>query len=284
MANSAEFVDFTEYVSGPALMKACDKRRSFINVSGEWGRRLRRLAVEDGRDGPMQQLRTVMTNLYHKSGPDDQVGGMGYSDQDKNIANKASGIAYSMIGETTPQTFYSALSSSMIEDGFLSRFNIISYDGDRPKLNDSPVYYMEPELIERLTSLINVTIKAIEREHSREVTLDEQTTIALREYGEYCDKNINASGDNEAYRQMWNRAHIKVWRIAGILAASDNYMNPVINLQHFEWAKMLVTKDIEAMRSKLDGGDIGIGDEARQKKLLDVATTATAGGLSLIHI
>lgn len=262
------FVDFTDYASGPALSKAVATNASFVNVSGEWGRKLRRLGQEDGRDGPMQQLRTVMTNLYQKSGPKSVVGGIGYSDKEKNIAS-VSGVAYTMIGETTPSTFYDALTETMMEDGFLSRFTIIEYDGDRPEDNVRGIVKPDPMLLEHLCDLVRRSASINSSFQTVDVTKTVEAHMLLSDFNKECDNHINSS-DDEGFRQMWNRAHLKAYRIAALLAVADNNVCPSIQEQHVEWALQVIRKDIGVMSRRIDSGDVGVGDAPRERKVLSI--------------
>ncbi len=265
---ASKFVDFTDYASGQALSKAVAANPSFVNVSGEWGRKLKRLAEENRADGPMAQLRTTMTHLYQKSGQESQVGGLGYSDKDKNVAT-VSGVAYSMIGETTPETFYQSLTTSMMEDGFLSRFIIVDYTGDRPDRNPNPQRTMHPALAQALHGLCAHALTLISRFNTQAVVASPEAQALLDAYDKQCDYEIRSTKD-EAYRQMWNRAHLKVWRIAALLAASDNWLNPIITEDHYHWAHSLISRDIRVMQSRIESGEVGTDDSARERKLASV--------------
>ncbi len=264
---AGNFVDFSDFASGPALAKACAAQPSFVNVAGEWGRKLQRLASQQ-TDGPMQSLRTVMTNLYQKSGPASIVGGITYSSKDNNIAS-ISGVSFSMIGETTPSTLYASLTESMMEDGFLSRFNIVEYAGERPPAN--PYQNLVPDNI--LTSACQELCThalTLNGNHQRcEVQRTKEAAVLMDAFDLECDAQINASAE-ESNRQMWNRAHLKMARVAALLSVADNHMQPVIQVHHVEWALDLVRRDIALMQRRMASGDVGQGDSSRERKLLHV--------------
>lgn len=262
------FVNFNEMVSGPALTKACSTNSSFVNVSGEFGKRLERMANEGRSDGPLASLRAVMTHLYQKSGENSQVGGMQYSDKDKNVAT-VTGVAYSLIGETTPGGLYSSLTQSMMEDGFLSRFLIVDYPGDRPARNKNQQLKMDPNLAQAMHGLCAHALNLISSFKTEYVKSSPEAEAALDKFDLHCDEQIRNS-DDEAFRQMWNRAHLKCWRIAALLAAADNWLQPVISMTHYNWAHDLVMRDIKMMNSRMEKGDVGVDDSARDKKFLAV--------------
>lgn len=269
MPLASAFIDFSDFASGPALQKAVAANPCFLNISGEWGRKLRRLASDDGRDGPMQQLRTVMTNLYQKSGPTSIVGGITYSNKEGNIGS-VNGVSYSMIGETTPDTYYQSLTESMMADGFLSRFTVIEYDGPRPPRNDAQVLEPDAPLVEHLRSLVAYSGDLQNRPAARVyVQRDEQAAALLNAFDLECDAEINATLD-ESWRQMWNRAHLKVLRVSALLAVADNPANPWMTAPYVEWALDVVRRDIAMMQRKMRSGDIGTDDHAREKKLMAV--------------
>lgn len=264
----SKFVVRTQFASGPALTKAVAENPSFVHVAGEWGRRLMRMAEDRDMSGPMTTLRTEMTDMYQKSGEDDAIGGITYSNKEQNITSIQS-AAYSMIGETTPGTFYRSLTHSMMEDGFMSRFLIIEYNGDRPALNQERVTKMHPALSQALVGLCKQALTLISRFNTETIVWSTEAKAELDSFDRECDININKSVD-EGYRQMWNRAHLKVIRIAGILAAADNCLQPFINLEHAQWAIEVVRRDIRIMSSKFDSGDVGTDDVARERKMLMV--------------
>lgn len=262
-----QFIDFKDYASGPALMKAVAANHSFVNISGEWGRKLKRLA-EDLRDGPLTTLRTKMTDLYQKSGPQSIVGGIAYSNKDSNI-DSVNGVAYSMIGETTPQTFYEALTPSMMEDGFLSRFLIVEYDGKRPAMNHKTVLAPDPALEEGLVKLAFQAQNLIGQRTSQPIGRTEEVAKVINDFEIECDSQINIT-DDESQRQMWNRAALKALRVAGLLAVCDNWITPVIEMEHIQWAIEIVRRDISTMKQKLMDGDVGMDDESRERKMLSI--------------
>lgn len=264
---AGNFVDFSDFASGPALSKACAANASFVNVAGEWGRKLKRLASMD-TDGPMQSLRTTMTNLYQKSGPVSIVGGITYSSKDNNVAS-ISGVSFSMIGETTPATLYASLTESMMEDGFLSRFCIVEYDGDRPPANPNPLQVPDNDLTSWCQELCAQALTLIGNHKNCPVQRDTEAAFLMDEFDRECDSQINSSTD-ESWRQMWNRAHLKMCRVAALLAVADDFRNPCVRKIHVEWALDLVRRDIALMRKRMEAGDVGQGDNSRERKLLHV--------------
>jgi uncharacterized protein DUF3987 len=264
----SNFVDFTEYVSGPALVKACLQNPSFVNVSGEWGRRLKRLAAEDGKEGPLQTLRTQMTNLYQKSGPQSIAGGLGYSNTEGSVASVA-GVAYSMVGESTPGTFYEALTESMMEDGFLSRFLIVGYDGDRPDENPSMLEVPDDALVQALVDIAAQAHAQINKGSSMPLGRTEEAAQIMAQFTIEMRDKIRST-DDESRRQMWNRASLKALRVAALLAVGDHYLSPCINADHMRWAIELIRRDIEMMNKRLESGDVGSGDRARERKLVTI--------------
>lgn len=261
-----DVLDFSDYASGPALVKAISQRPSFCNIAGEWGRKLRMMS-DDHVVGPMSTLRTVMTNLYQKSAAGTIVGGIGYSDKEKDVKSM-DGVAYSMIGETTPDTFYESLTNTMMQDGFMSRFITIEYAGLRPELNkdqNTP----PPEWLGSYMRNAFDQITRLPGGMFYDVVQGPEAAQLLEEFNLRCDREINST-DDETWRQMWNRAHLKALKLAGLLAVAECFATPVVQRAHAEWALDVVQRDIRIMSRKVHEGDIGDSDMSRQKKLLSV--------------
>ena len=255
-----------DFASGQALHKEILMRPSFVQVAGEFGRKLKLMAKD--QDGPYQTLRTVMTKAYSKSGPGQWMEGMSYSNNENNLP-AAKGHAYSFIGETTPGSFSQGLSSGMMEDGFLSRFNIMPYEGERPAANIDTTAELEPDELSGWRDLVVRVMPYVQPMSAPariDVSMNRDAEERLCKRGRFdleCDEEIRRLGDDESQRQMWNRAHLKALRIAAVLAAADNPVLPMMTLAHAVWAITTVKRDIAAMKKLMGAGEVGGDDHAR---------------------
>ncbi|WP_083671973.1 DUF3987 domain-containing protein [Sphingomonas montana] len=260
-----EFVSFDDFVSGSALVKGCLHRQSFVNVAGEIGHKFRMMA--DDRDPIARGLRKQMTTLYSKSGHDDTAGGLVYSNTESSVAS-VQGVAFSLIGESTPGTFFESLTPAMMEDGFMSRFNVVEYAGDRPDKNPSRAEVPPPALVRRLVDLMSHSQTLRLRQEVQHVALSDTAASQLDAFGAECDDQIRAAGDDESRRQMWNRAHLKALRMAALLAVGDNHLHPIVGDDHTAWAIGLVRGDIAVFSRRISSGEVGAAsDDARERKL-----------------
>lgn len=261
------FVSFDRHSSGPALRKSFAEKQSYINVNGELGKIIKNMA-SDRPGGPMSSLRNDLTDIYQKSGPSSIVGGMTYSNKDDNTKS-TTGIAYSLMGESTPETFFESLTREMMEDGFLSRFIVIRYDGDRPKYNKNACTEMSKELRDALCNLVTQSLTLLSRFQNIEVPFSADAEAICDQFNEECDDAINASKD-EAVRQPWNRAHLKVLRLAALLAVSDNWVTPIVQPWHVNYALSIVRHGMNLMFEEWEKGGIGIDDSTRMRRVVSV--------------
>ena len=265
----SQFFSFNDYASGQALIKALGENSCFLHMNSEWGRQLRRMASDHNADGPMQKLRTVMTSLHSKSGPVGVTGGLHYSNDDKN-STSITGAAYSIIGETTPGVYYDSLDTTMMEDGFLSRFIVIEYNGGRVPTNYNRVVKVPGKIVKALGSLCSRSMNLITSARYQHIALSPVVEEMSREFDGFCDDRVNSAGDNESFRQLWNRGHLHSLRVAGLLAVGDNNVTPVIEKHHYEWARSLILHHAGMMLRKFAEGKVGNTDDTRMVKIINV--------------
>lgn len=266
--NASEFVCFDDFASGPALVKSLNGSPCYLNVAGEIGYKFQAMAKDS--DPAHRSLRKALTNLYSKSSFDAVAGGIQYSNADNSAFGDGS-VALSLIGETTPGTFYESLTGDMMRDGFMSRFNVIEYTGERPDKNPHPLARPDQPVSDHVAMLMqrahmlraSNTFQAVEFDHEAKERLDL--------FESECDAAIRTAADDESQRQMWNRAHLKALRIAGLLSVADNPLFPRVSIEHAAWAIDLIRRDIAVFAKRLQNGDVGEGsDDGRERRLLEI--------------
>lgn len=279
---AAHYVDFSDYASGQAILKASSQNPCFVNVAGEIGHKF--VAMAENRDANMRTKQRVLLTLYDKSGPTAVAGGLAYSNQENNVEQMQS-VSFSLIGETTPGTFYDSLTDAMMRNGFMSRFCVIEYTGDRPAKNVARMAHPPQALIDHIVPIIRQAGLTAAMDKFQEVVFSASAKVLLDRFEDECDVAIRASGDDESRRQLWNRAVLKALRVSALLAVGDNYLNPSVTEEHAAWAITLMRHGIATFLKRLDAGEVGEGtDGGREQKVLKLCgefLTLPAGSKAL---
>lgn len=258
--------------SEPGLKRQLSKTPGFVNTLSELGRQIEEMAKANTLS-PHYQLKSMMLELFDKSGPHSVIGGINYSDATQNI-DPISGPAYSVLGETTPETFYESLTSQSAADGFLSRWTVIERKSKlRPPANDNVVTTPSRELLIPLANMIRAAVKLSGYNHWQAVPCGIAADVMLKHFRSECDDEINKTEDH-LQRAIWNRSHLKVYRTAGLFAVADYFggyeCEIEIAAEHVEWAIDLERQNVAAIATRMASGDVGNDDEARKSKVLAI--------------
>lgn len=264
---AANFVGPADMASGPGLLKMVARRTppSFVSIIGEFGLRFKQMADDRAHSADTSLLR-VLLDLYHKSGQGQLVGETVYSDREKNTGVIVA-PAVSLIGESTPDTFYGYLNEGMIANGLLPRFTIIEYTGPRPRRNRHAATAKPPVgMIERLSALIAASHSANAANRASIVEIMPDAEAYLDDLDEFADDQINGARQNVT-RELWNRAHIKTLKLAALIAVGCNHETPIVTLDMARWARGQIERDIRRLLDRFENGEVGevAGNEIKQQ-------------------
>jgi hypothetical protein len=253
-----EFTGPGDIASGQALIRHFDKvSKSFVSVVGEVDSMLKNLTARNANAG-LVKLRSVLLDVYNKSGRGNVLQGTIYSDRDKNAAPIIS-PAFSMIGEGTPQRFYNLLDEAMVTDGLLPRFTVIEYDGDRVQLNEARIGVQPSiDLIKSVARLCGQALMLNQQNRPIDVEYTPEGKAMLNSFEKTTTGIINQA-HNQLIEELWNRAHMKALKLAALVAIGCNPLKPTIDSDMADYAISCVRWDIEKLVAKFKAGDIGEG-------------------------
>jgi len=259
-----QFLGPAVFASGPALHRVLSERPCFVSVLGEFGFTVQRLSNPRASSAELT-LKQLILDSYGKSGFGQILQPSVYSDREKNI-NPVASPNMTILGESTPESFYDGLDQSHIASGFLSRFLILEYTGDRPDFNEFTNAQPSEALKQKFADLITVAITVTNNNTVCQVAQDPVATKLLLAFNHKVDTKIRAAAA-DSIREIWNRAHLKALKLAAVIAVGVNAHKPLVTGEIAKWAMGMVERDCQALQKRFTSGDIGQGDS---KQINDV--------------
>ena len=263
-----EFLGPAAFASGQALIKVLDTRPCFVSVLGEFGLTLQE--ISDNRANSAQKMfKKVLLDLYAKSGWDRVLRSSVYSDIEKNT-KIIRAPSVTILGESTPETFYDNLDQSHIAEGLIPRFSIIEYTGPRPELNANAGFPPPEQLMRAFSSLVAVALTTTNNNTCCPVAIDSQAQTLLDKFEIHATAIINNTSHNVEV-QLWNRAHLKALKLSALICVGINPHAPVVTLDAATWAIDFITREIESVVARFKDGDVGQGDNKQTHDMKRIA-------------
>ena len=247
------FVGPSDIRSEQALVKYLNDNKSFVSIYSEFGLKLKQM--NNNRSANDIGLRSILLKLYNKSGFNDELGKIIYSDKDKNTKDLKA-PAFTLLGESTPEEYYTAIDENLIADGFLNRFLSFEYKGKRPDKNKKVISEPSAELEFNLCNLIANCLAKDADASPINVEITPEAKVLFEEIDNILTDHINGES-SELLRKLWVRASVKAMKLAALPAIGINHIKPVIDYNCAKWACDIVTKDTNHIASKFDLGEVG---------------------------
>ena len=258
------FIGPAAFASGQALVKVLDSRPCFVSVLGEFGLTLQQIC-DPQAPGPLVMLRRVLLDIYAKSGFNKVLRSSVYSDSEKNT-RIVQAPNVTLLGESTPETFFNGLDTSHIAEGLIPRFSIIEYKGNRPSPNPNAFHPPADDLVSRLGQFVTVAVTTQQNHTVCPVRLEPEAKRELDALNDEADRRINANG-SEVEAELWNRAHLKGLKIAALVAAGCNPHAPTITGELAKWATGFVRREIGGIMERFASGEVGNGEAKQEAEL-----------------
>lgn len=252
------------FASGQALIRVLDEKPVFLSMLGEFGLTLQ--ALNDPRaPAAVVMLKRVLLDLYAKSGWNNVLRSTAYSDQEKNTKTiHAPNVTF--VGDTTPETFYDNISTADIADGLIPRLQILEYTGRRPRRNRNAGGQPSQDLVNKVAELTAMALATQANNTCAAVQVAPEALSVLDAFDEECDQAITDSASN-AEAQLWNRAHLKALKLAGILAVGCNPHAPTVTLELADWAIAFTRAGTASILRRFHDGDVGTGESKQMADL-----------------
>lgn len=251
------------FASGQALARVVSKQPCFVSVLGEFGLTLETLC-DPRANGADKAFKRLLLDLYGKSGFKSVLRPSAYSDAQKNV-DPVRAPNVTILGESTPETFYRNLGSAHVEEGLVPRFLLLEYNGRRPARNLKANIQPNDVLVGQLCDVAEIALRASANNTCVEVVLADDAKDILDGFDREADGHMNAGG--EVDRQIWNRAHLKALKLAGVIAVGLDFHSPVVTLEVAEWAVSTVRRDVTSVWNRFREGDVGTGDDKQEADL-----------------
>lgn len=256
-----QFIGPSAFASGQALIKVLDDRPCFVSVLGEFGLTLRQLC-DPRASSPQVMLKKVLLDLYSKSGWNKVLRSSVYSDTDKNT-KIVQAPNVTILGESTPESFFEGLDSIHIAEGLIPRFSVIEYTGPRPPRNRNASQPPSPQLVARFSELVAVSLTTANNGTCANVQMESPAIQLMDEFDAKADGMINAAG-SDVDMQLWNRAHLKALKLAAVIAVGCSPHSPVVTTDIARWCIDFVERDVNVMAARFQRGEVGTGDHRHE--------------------
>lgn len=256
-----QFIGPSAFASGQALIKVLDDRPCFVSVLGEFGLTLQQLC-DPRASSPQIMLKKVLLDLYSKSGWNKVLRSSVYSDTDKNT-KIVQAPNVTILGESTPESFFEGLDSIHIAEGLIPRFSVIEYTGPRPPRNRNANQPPSQQLVARFSELVAVSLTTANNGTCANVQMESSAIQLMDEFDAKADGMINAAG-SDVDMQLWNRAHLKALKLAAVIAVGCNPHAPVVTLDIARWSIDFVERDVAVMTTRFQRGEVGVGDHRHE--------------------
>lgn len=258
-----QFMGPGAFSSGQALVKVLNEKPCFVSILGEFGITLQQISSVRANNAE-KMLKKVLLDLYSKSGPNQTLYSSVYSDIEKNTK-----IVHSpnvtILGESVPESFYDGMTLEMIGEGLVPRFTIVEYKGPRPPRNSNPHQPPSAQLLENLKVLISSAITASNNNNSIPIQIEPSASKLFENFDKYADSEMDKGTDIQV--QLWNRAHLKALKFAGLIAVGVNPHQPTVTDEIAQWAINFTYSELENIIERFKEGDVGTGES---KQLSDL--------------